>query len=84
MICNYCNKPKEFKEQANKSLISKDFKNDVSVSLEIDRGKLCLSTENVLIYKNTNWEQIDGAWCLTSKKINYCPMCGRKLGSDKE
>lgn len=84
MNCNYCNKHKEFEEQANKSLISKDFKNDVSVSLEIDRGKLYLSTENVLIYKNTNWEQIEGVWCLTSKKINYCPMCGRKLGSDKK
>ena len=44
MNCNYCNKHKEFEEEANKSLISKDFKNDVSVSLEIDRGKLCLST----------------------------------------
>ena len=84
MKCNYCNKPKDFEEEANKSLISKDFKNDVSVSLEIDRGKLWLSTENVLIYKNTNWEQIEGVWCLTSKKINYCPMCGRKFGSDKE
>lgn len=83
MKCQYCNKKKSFKEEANKLLISKDFENDVSVILEIDRGRLALSTENVLIYKNTNWEQIDGAWCLTSKKINYCPMCGRKLDENE-
>lgn len=76
--CQYCNKKKSFKEQANKSLISKDFKNDVAVHLEIDRSKLILSTENILIYKQTNWEQTDDVWCLVSKKINYCPMCGRR------
>ena len=76
--CEYCNKEKEFVEQANKILISKDFKNEVSASLEIDRGKLVLSTENIYMYRHTIWGCKDG-WCLTSKKINYCPMCGRKL-----
>lgn len=77
--CQYCNKKKSFEEEANKTLISKDFKNDVALSIEIDRGKLYVSTENVLIYKQTNWEQKDNVWCFTSKKINYCPMCGRSL-----
>lgn len=76
--CEYCDKEKEFEEQANKGLISKDLKNAVSVSLEIDRGKLVLATENIFMYQKTTWGCREG-WDLTSKKINYCPMCGRKL-----
>lgn len=80
MKCNYCKKKKEFEEQANDSLISKDLKNDISIILEIDRGKLVLSTENIFMYKKTTWGCREG-WVLTSKKINYCPMCGRKLNN---
>lgn len=76
--CEYCNKEKAFEEQANKSLISKDLKNEVSVVVEIDRGKLVISTENIFMYQQTVWG-CEGGWSLTSKKINYCPMCGRKL-----
>lgn len=77
--CEYCNKEKSFKEEANKSLFSKTFKNDVDVSIEIDKGRLYVSTENILIYRQTDWQQTEGVWCFTSKKINYCPMCGRRL-----
>jgi len=75
--CEYCNKEKSFEEEANKSLISKTLKNEVSVGLEIDRGKLVLWADNLTYYGTDKFSQSDD---LTNKKINYCPMCGRKLG----
>jgi len=80
--CNYCNKPKEFEEQANKPIINKNLKNEIDVILEIDRGKLVLWCDNLTYYEKENWFQNSDK--IASKKINYCPMCGRKLGSDKE
>ena len=74
MNCDYCNKKKSFEEEANKRLISKSFKNGIDAIIEIDRGKLCLWVDNPDLY-GTDIPS-DG---LVSKKINYCPMCGRKL-----
>lgn len=79
MNCEYCSKKKTFKEEANKSLISKSLRNAVDIVIEIDRGKLCVWVDNPEYY-GTKFPS-DG---LASKKINYCPMCGKKLGSDKE
>ena len=45
--------------------------------LEIDRGKLVLWADNLTYYDKPNWFETSD--CLTSKKINYCPMCGKKL-----
>lgn len=80
--CEYCNKKKSFEEEANKSIISKEFKNEIDVILEIDRNKLCLFVDNLTYYNKDNW--FEKSSCLTSKKINYCPMCGRKLGDSNE
>ena len=74
--CDYCNKNKSFEEEANKQLIQKSLKNEIDVGLEIDRGKLVLWVDNLTYYDNGNLSQSDD---LTSKKINYCPMCGRRL-----
>lgn len=82
MECNYCNKPKEFEEEANKHIISKTLKNQIDVILEIDRDKLVLWCDNLTYYDKENWLLVSDK--ITSKKIKYCPMCGRKLGSDKE
>ena len=77
MKCQYCNKEKEFVEQANKRLIDKRFKNEVDAMVEIDRDKLVLWVDNLTYYNKPDWFSTSD--CLTSKKINYCPMCGRKL-----
>ena len=76
-MCDYCNKTKEFEEQANKSIINKNLKNEVDVILEIDRGKLVLWCDNLTYYDKEHWFQNSDK--ITSKKINYCPMCGRKV-----
>lgn len=77
-MCEYCNKKKQFEEEANKSIINKSFKNQIDVILEIDRGKLTLWCDNLTYYDKENWFKNSDK--ITSKKINYCPMCGRKLG----
>lgn len=74
--CEYCDKKKTFEEEANKQLIQKNLKNEISVGLEIDRGKLVLWADNLTYYDTDKFPQSDD---LTSKKINYCPMCGRKF-----
>ena len=82
MKCNYCNKPKEFEEQANQPLINKRFKNQIDTILEIDKDKLVLWCDNLTYYDKEDWfKNSDKS---TLKKINYCPICGRKIGSDKE
>lgn len=78
MRCQYCDKKKSFEEEANKSLISKSLRNSTDVIIEIDRGKLCVWVDNPEYY-GTEFPS-DG---LASKKINYCPMCGRKLNGSK-
>lgn len=77
MACMYCSKKKSFEEEANKRIITKSFKNEIDVMLEIDRGKLVLWADNLTYYDKPNWFETSD--CLTSKKINYCPMCGKKL-----
>lgn len=75
--CEYCNKIKTFEEEANKSIIFKTLKNEIDVILEIDRGKLSLFTDNLTYYGKPDW--FKNSDCIVNKKINYCPMCGRKL-----
>ena len=79
-MCVYCDKKKSFEEEANKRLILKDLKNSTSVIVEIDRGKLVTWVDNLTYYDKPDW--FKSSDCLTSKKINYCPMCGRKLRED--
>lgn len=74
MRCQYCDKKKSFEEEANKRLILKDLKNSTSVIVEIDRGKLVTWVDNPEYY-GTEFPSD----AIVSKKINYCPMCGRKL-----
>lgn len=81
MKCQYCIKKKTFEEEANKQLIVKSLKNEIDVGLEIDRGKLVLWTDNLTYYNKPDW--FSSSDCLTSKKINYCPMCGRKLDGNE-
>jgi len=73
-MCNYCNKPKQFEEEANKILMEKELKNNVDVIVEIDKGKLCVWVDNPEYY-GTDICSDD----IVSKKIKYCPMCGDKL-----
>lgn len=63
----YCNR--------NKSLISKTLKNnvDIDLSINVKDKKIVASIENLSI------KTYDNNWIITTKKINYCPICGRKL-----
>lgn len=76
-MCDYCNKKKSFPEEANKSIILKSFKNEVDVGLEIFEGKISLWADNLTYYKDDELRMKSD--CIVNKKINYCPMCGRKL-----
>ena len=72
-MCEYCKKDGYY--NCNKSLISKTLKNKVNIDLSInvkDR-KLVASIENLTMSVE------DNNWFLPTKKINYCPICGRKL-----
>ncbi len=75
-MCEYCNNDGYLKP--NKSLISKTLKNNVDIDIQINvkDKKLAMSIENLSVktYENN--------WIITTKKINYCPMCGRKLNID--
>ena len=75
--CEYCNKKKSFPEEANKSIISKSFNNEVDVGLEIFEGKISLWADNLTYYNDDELRMKSD--CIVNKKINYCPMCGRKL-----
>lgn len=74
MLCKYCKNDGYYKR--NKSLISKTLKNDVDIDFSIDvkDEKIVASIENFKM------ETYEDNWVITTKKINYCPMCGRKLG----
>lgn len=73
-MCEYCKNDGYYNR--NKSLISKALKNkvDIDLSINVKDKKLVASIENL----EMNVE--DNNWFLLNKKINYCPMCGRKLG----
>lgn len=73
-MCEYCNKDGYYNR--NKSLISKTLKNDVDIDLSINvkDKKIVASIENLTISPENN------NWFLPTKKINYCPMCERRLG----
>ena len=73
-MCKYCEKDGYYNR--NKSLISKTLKNkvDIDLSVNVKDKKLVASIENL------NIEAFDDKWIITTKKINYCPMCGRRLG----
>ena len=61
----------------NKSLISKTLKNnvDIDLSINVKDKKLCASIENLGMDIGDGMEN----WYIPTKKINYCPMCGRRL-----
>lgn len=73
-MCEYCKNDGYYK--ANKSLISKKLRNNVYVDIQVNvkDKKLIASIENLTM----NIE--DDNCFLPTKKINFCPMCGRKLG----
>lgn len=73
-MCEYCKNDGYYKR--NKSLINKTLKNDVDIDFSIDvkDEKIVASIENFKI------ETYEDNWVITTKKINYCPMCARKLG----
>ena len=72
-MCEYCKKDGYYNR--NKSLISKTLKNnvDIDLSINVKDKKLVASIENLTMSVE------DNSWFLPTKKINYCPMCGRKL-----
>ena len=77
-MCEYCKNDGYYKR--NKSLISKTLKNDVDIDFSIDvkDEKIVASIENFKM------EIYEDNWVITTKKINYCPMCGRQLGGNNE
>lgn len=72
-MCEYCKNDGYYNR--NKSLISKTLKNnvDIDLSINVKDKKLVASIENL------NIEEFYNKWIITTKKINYCPMCGRRL-----
>ena len=72
-MCEYCKKDGYYK--ANKSLINKTLKNkvDIDIQINVKDKKLVASIENL------NIETCIDNWIITTKKISYCPMCGRNL-----
>lgn len=79
MKCEYCEN--DGYETPNKSIISKSLKKnqvDVDLSLNVEQKSLCLWADNLLLYGKDDWFATSDQY--TTKKINYCPMCGRKLG----
>ena len=75
--CQYCDKLKSFPEEANKSLISYSFKNEIDGGLEIFENKLSFWVDNLTYYNND--ELIGKSDDIKNININYCPMCGKKL-----
>lgn len=73
-MCKYCEKDGYYNR--NKSLISKTLRNDVDIDLSINvkDKKIVASVENLAMSIEEN------NWYLPTKKINYCPICGRRLG----
>lgn len=73
-MCEYCKKDGYY--ERNKSLISKRLKNnvDIDLSINVKDKKIVASVENLAMRVEGN------NWVLPTKKINYCPMCGRRLG----
>lgn len=73
-MCKYCEKDGYY--ERNKSLISKTLKNnvDIDLSINVKDKKIVASVENLAMSIEEN------NWFLPTKKINYCPMCGRRLG----
>ena len=73
-MCKYCKKDGYY--ERNKSLISKTLKNnvDIDLSINVKYKKLVVSTENLKMKVE------EDNWILSTKRINYCPMCGRRLG----
>ncbi len=72
-MCEYCSKDGYYNR--NKSLISKTLKNnvDIDLSINVKDKKLVASIENLTM----NLE--DNNWILPTKKINFCPMCRKKV-----
>ncbi len=77
-MCKYCENDGYYNR--NKSLISKTLKNkvDIDLAINVKDKKIVASVENLTMNPE------DNNWILPTKKINYCPMCGRKLKEDKQ
>ena len=48
---------------------------------KIFEGKISLWADNLTYYKDDELRMRSD--CIVNKKINYCPMCGRKLTGDE-
>lgn len=72
-MCEYCKNDGYYNR--NKSLMSKTLKNkvDIDIAIDVKDKKIVASVENLSMKPEE-----DNCFLLT-KKINYCPMCGRKL-----
>lgn len=77
MKCQYCEKEKRFEEEANKRIINKRLKNEIDIMVEIDKNNLIAWCDNLTCYNKPDW--VKNSDCIAKIKINYCPMCGRKL-----
>lgn len=67
--CNYCHKDDEF--------------NDVLITNDLKAGKVLLSQTEVFIERNKLHLYLSNSnndgFSVSFMKINYCPMCGRRL-----
>ena len=72
-MCEYCKNDGYYNR--NKSLISKTLKNkvDIDIAISVKDKKIVASIENL------NMKPEEDNWFLSTKKIKYCPICGRKL-----
>ena len=72
-MCKYCENDGYYNR--NKSLISKTLKNkvDIDIAISVKYKKIVASIENL------NMKPEEDNWFLPAKKINYCPICGRKI-----
>ena len=76
-MCKYCGKDGYYNR--NKSLISKILKNgvDIDIAINVKDKKIVASVENLKMKPE------EDNWFYSIKKINYCPMCGRKLKKEE-
>ena len=72
-MCEYCKKDGYYNR--NKSLISKTLKNnvDIDLSINVKDKKIVASIENLTMNPE------DNNWILPTKKINFCPICRKKV-----
>ena len=74
-MCEYC------KKRVNNKIIT-DIDNDKEDIIEI--RQVMIKKPVYTIYVELDGEDIDGYKPFDFFKINYCPMCGRKLNKEKQ